>query len=253
MGVLGGCKPRAEVLEGDLQDEIFAADFGHLIAGRAPKVYSDARIFFENTHPAEQIRLLTQAVFGRLADANRGGATIRLSTGFGGGKTHALMALWHLARNIGDLALGTDLLPAAGRPKKVTVVAVDASNAGVPIFATHGDITVHSLWGEIAYQFGGEKALEAAGKLNEVSRKPLSVAVKAQNFEAAQTQRAVERAFDDPDRARTGTRPFARRLKLAAALVPRLLHKNLGFAQTNRLSDYRDLLHASHQVAPFRF
>src|SRR5262249_2304156 len=148
MGVLSGCKPRPEVLKGDLEDEIFAAHFGDLIAGKAPKVYSNARGFFENTHPAQQLCRVAQAVFGRLGDTNEGGATIRLSTGFGGGKTHTLMALWHLAKNIGDLSLGIDLLPAARRPKNVTVVAIDAGNAGVPSFATHAKFDTHSLWGE---------------------------------------------------------------------------------------------------------
>ena len=46
MGVLTGCKPRAEVLKGGLEDEIFAAHFGDLIAGKAPRVYSNARAFF---------------------------------------------------------------------------------------------------------------------------------------------------------------------------------------------------------------
>jgi hypothetical protein len=179
MGVLTGCKPRAEVLKGDLEDEIFAAHFGDLIAGKAPKVYSDARIFFENTHPAEQLCRVAQAVFGRLGDAKEGGATIRLSTGFGGGKTHTLMALWHLARNIGDLTLGTELLPAAGRPKNVTVVAIDAGNAGVPAFATHGKVETHSLWGEIAYQFGGEKALKATGKTDDAEASPNDRQVEA--------------------------------------------------------------------------
>jgi hypothetical protein len=41
MGVLTGCKPRQEVLKGDLDDAIFAADFGHLISGKAPNVYGD--------------------------------------------------------------------------------------------------------------------------------------------------------------------------------------------------------------------
>ena len=47
------------------------------------------------------------AIFARLASADEAGATIRLSTGFGGGKTHTLIVLWHLARNIADPALGT--------------------------------------------------------------------------------------------------------------------------------------------------
>jgi predicted AAA+ superfamily ATPase len=86
MGVLSGCKPRKEVLKGDLDDAIFAADFGDLISGKAPKVYKEATAFFQNTHPAKQLCKVAEVVFGRLADPKEGGATIRLSTGFGGGR-----------------------------------------------------------------------------------------------------------------------------------------------------------------------
>jgi len=53
MGVLTGCKPSEEVLRGDLNDAIFAADFGEVIAGNAPDVYGDAELFFRNTHPTQ--------------------------------------------------------------------------------------------------------------------------------------------------------------------------------------------------------
>jgi hypothetical protein len=53
MGILLDTKPREEVLKGDLEDAIFAADFGDLIAGRAPKVYSNAATFFQNTRLPE--------------------------------------------------------------------------------------------------------------------------------------------------------------------------------------------------------
>lgn len=172
MGVLTGCKPRKEVLKGDLDDAIFAADFGDLISGKAPKVYGDAKTFFQNTHPAKQLCKVVEAVFGRLANAKEGGATIRLSTGFGGGKSHTLMALWHLGRHIDDAAMGTDLLPAAGRPRKVTVVAVDASKAGDPVFAEHGKVKVRSLWGELAWQLGQEKAWKALGEADHPERQP---------------------------------------------------------------------------------
>ena len=55
MGVLTSCKPRREVLKGDLDDAIFAADFGNLIAGKAPPVYGDPAAFFQNTYPASPI------------------------------------------------------------------------------------------------------------------------------------------------------------------------------------------------------
>ncbi len=149
MSVRNACKPRKEVLKGDLDDAIFAADFGDLVAGTAPAVYDNPLVFFQNTHPAEQLRKVVTTIFGRLADKKEGGATIRLSTGFGGGKTHGLITLWHLAHHIQDLSMGTELLPAAGRPRSVTAVGIDASKAGVPIFARHGNWTVKSLWGEL--------------------------------------------------------------------------------------------------------
>lgn len=172
MGLLKSCKPRKEVLKGDLDDAIFAADFGDLIAGKAPKVYGDPKTFFQNTHSAKQLCKVIESVFDRLADPKEGGATIRLSTGFGGGKTHTLMALWHLAKNIDDPGMGTDLLPAAGRPKKVTTIAIDAGKAGVPIFSTHGNLKIRSLWGEFFFQMGGEKAVKALGEADDPEGSP---------------------------------------------------------------------------------
>ena len=172
MGVLSGCKPRQDVLKTDLDDTIFAADFGDLFAGKAPKVYQDAITFFHNTHPAKQLCKVAQVVVGRLATTSEGGATIRLSTGFGGGKTHTLMALWHLAQNINDAAIGTEILPAAGRPKQIKVIAVDAGKAGVPDFEAHGKLVVKSLWGEIFYQLGGVKAVKALGQADDPEGSP---------------------------------------------------------------------------------
>jgi hypothetical protein len=179
MSVLSGCKPRFEVLKGDLDDAIFAADFGDLVAGTAPKVYSEAATFFRNTHPAQPLKKTVQAVFERLANSAEPGVTIRLSTGFGGGKTHALMALWHLAENIGNASLGSELLPAAGRPKKLTTVAVDLSKPGVPVFARHGKTEVRSLWGEVFFRLGGEKALKDLGKADDPENSPSEAQIEA--------------------------------------------------------------------------
>ncbi len=166
------CRPRKEVLKGDLQDAIFAADFGDLIAGKAPDVYGKPDVFFQNTHPAKQLCEVVRAVFTKLSDTKEVGATVRLSTGFGGGKSHTLMVLWHLAQNIQDPSLGTEILPAAGRPTQVKVVAVDAYKAGVPEFARHGSTIINSLWGEIFFQFAGKDGLKALGQADSVEASP---------------------------------------------------------------------------------
>ncbi len=178
MSILKGCTPRFEVLKGDLDDAIFAADFGDLVAGKAPLVYADAKTFFQNTHPAIPLCKVVQAVFERLSNPKEGGITLRLSTGFGGGKTHALMALWHLAENISDLSIGQELLPASGRPKGVTVKAVDLSKAGLPQFNKHGATQVKSLWGELFFLLKGKEGLSILGSADDPEASPNDVQIE---------------------------------------------------------------------------
>jgi len=181
LGILTDCKPRSEVLSGDLKDAIFAADFGDVISGHhgAPDVYRDAALFFRNTHPARDLTRIVREVFGALAKRSEPGLALRLSTGFGGGKTHTLLSLWHLAKNINNGGLGTDLLPANGRPSIVHVAAVDGAKAGHPTFAQHGGVVVKSLAGELAYLFGGAAAVSNLGEADDVAAQPTEAAIEA--------------------------------------------------------------------------
>ncbi len=181
MGILTSCKPRPDVLSGDLKDAIFAADFGDVVSGHsgAPDVYRDAVLFFRNTHPARDLTRIVREVFGALAKCDEPGLALRLSTGFGGGKTHTLLSLWHLAKNIGDGSLGVELLPVSGRPKIVHVAAVDGAKAGHPVFAQHGGVVVRSLAGELAYQFGGAAAVKNLGAADDAAAQPTEAAIEA--------------------------------------------------------------------------
>ena len=150
------CIPRPDVLKGDLQDAIFAADFGHVVDGRAPKVYQDPKEFIRNTYPTKKLKTFVGTVFDQLSDPKEPGANLSINTGFGGGKTHTLIVLWHLAKNISIKSLGTELLPAAGRPNKVVVAAVDGEKFGATVCGNHGELQTHSLWGELAFQLRGK-------------------------------------------------------------------------------------------------
>lgn len=172
MGVKAGCDPREDVRQGELDDAIFAASFGKLIRNEGPAIYREAKPFFQNTYPTAALSKLCRDVFGRLSSTTEAGAVLRLSTGFGGGKTHALMTLWHLAKTIGDPTMGTDLLPPAGRPHAIQVIGIDAEGAGYPVFARHGDQEARSLAAELAYLFGGPSALNALGATNHPAASP---------------------------------------------------------------------------------
>jgi hypothetical protein len=179
MGLKAGCTPRSEVLEGELNDALFAANFGRLIRSEGPPVYREPGLFFRNTFPTDALCSLCKRVFAPLANPAEAGRFFRLSTGFGGGKTHALMALWHLAKNIADPTMGAHLLAPAGRPAEVRVIGIDGEGAGYPIFQRHGEQEARSLAAGFAFQLGGASALNAFGPFNTPAACPEDATVDA--------------------------------------------------------------------------
>jgi hypothetical protein len=153
------CEPRTDVLEGGLADFHFAAQLDQLV--RNPSgypVYGDADQFFELTYPTTGLRRLLERCFGRLSGTKVAGAehgVIRSETSFGGGKTHGLMAVYHLAKGArpANLAEFVDakLLPA---DCQVTAVVADTLDPASGL-ETNG-VRTHTIWGEIAAQLGPE-------------------------------------------------------------------------------------------------
>ena len=151
--VFEAAQPRADVLSGELRDEMFAASLEEVISGRGEPVYRDPTTFFANTFPAAGLQaLLTQAlgrIAGRLADP-----IIRLETAFGGGKTHSLIALYHLAQGHRPIGVERYVDPALLPHRPVRVAAV-VGNALEPSHGVrHPDATAFTLWGELAHRLG---------------------------------------------------------------------------------------------------
>ncbi len=153
-------RPHKDVLEGRFQQSEFAADITQVYTGTAPAEYQDAEQFFARTFITEGMRLLLVSVARRLAGLG-GDPVIQLQTSFGGGKTHTMLAVLHLAaRTVGidKLAGIPPLLDEAGideLPQAKTAV-IDGIALSVSQGRPHGDITAHTLWGEVAWQLLGE-------------------------------------------------------------------------------------------------
>lgn len=151
--------PHADVLKGTFQQSEFAADITAVNAGKAPIEYQDAAAFFERTFITEGMRLLLTQVAQRLSGKG-GEPVIQLQTAFGGGKTHTMLAVLHLASRRGplsDLPGIPRLIEKAGlMDVPQSRVAVIDGNAHAPGQAwKHGRTTVKTLWGELAWQLGG--------------------------------------------------------------------------------------------------
>ncbi len=200
-------KPHADIIKGELDEAVFAADLGDVISGRAPQEYRDTDLFFRKTYLTRGLHNLLEGVLGRLA-GGKGSGVIQLQTPFGGGKTHALLALYHTVKN----------REACSRFENVRILA-----EGIPpdtkvscFVGTHADpLKGKTPWGSIAHQLGcydlikehdkkrvapGKEVLsrifEASGPALILIDELLEYAVKAARAEeAAGTERGQVLAF----------------------------------------------------------
>ena len=109
--------PHADILEGRLTMDIFAADLWEVYNKRGPAEYKDAELFFKKTFLTKGLDTLMKVVEKRIRGKG-GDSVIQLQTPFGGGKTHALIALYHKAREwkanmfvfVGDKLSPTDTI-----------------------------------------------------------------------------------------------------------------------------------------------
>ncbi len=145
--------PHKDILKGKMTEAIFAADLGDVVRGNAPQEYQDAGIFFQKTYLTTGLAKLVENVLSRLVNGE-GDPVIQLQTPFGGGKTHALLVLYHIVKSGKSVA---HLLPFSSLPKAKASVAV--------FVGTHADpLAGKTPWGEIAHQLGRYGVVEEHDK-----------------------------------------------------------------------------------------
>ena len=182
-GVTGSLKPWREVVmphddvaSGRYQQAEFAADLWQVHLGEGTPEYRDPIEFYRRTYLTESLKdMLTKAV-QRLTSGG-GDPVVQLQTNFGGGKTHSMLALYHLFSGIKPTELaGVDvILSAAGTatvPTARRVVLVgNKISPGNPSVKADGTV-VRTLWGELAYQLGGKKAFARVAADDERATSP---------------------------------------------------------------------------------
>ncbi|MBW6395793.1 DUF499 domain-containing protein [Thermus sp. SYSU G05001] len=161
--------PHPDVASGRYQQAEFAADLWQVYLGEAASEYQDPKEFFRRTYLTENLKhLLVQAV--KRLSGTGGDPVIQLQTNFGGGKTHAMIALYHLFGGYSPAELpGVDVVMAeAGvhtlpHARRVVLVG-NRISPGNPMVKRDGTV-VRTLWGELAWQLGF-----AAGGLEEARK-----------------------------------------------------------------------------------
>lgn len=158
--------PQSDIRDGVLDESIFAANIEEVASGTAPVVYQDIRYFFECTYVTEGIKELIHRVVQALNGKESQNRVISLQTGFGGGKTHSLISLYHVVKDSSTfkrLDTASSILEPQDMPQFDNArVAVFTQNT-VSVVDGHrvaDDIITHTLWGELAWQLEGREGYE---------------------------------------------------------------------------------------------
>ena len=182
-GVIGSIKPwrevvtpHADVASGRYQQAEFAADLWQVYLGEGTDEYRNPVEFFRRTYLTESLKGMLVGAVQRLT--GRGGdPVVQLQTNFGGGKTHSMLALYHLFSGIAPTELaGIDAVmqeaDATSVPVTRRVVLVgNKISPGNPVTKPDGTV-VRTLWGELAWQLGGKAAFARIAADDEKATSP---------------------------------------------------------------------------------
>lgn len=155
---------RKEVSEGrSFSPDEFAIALEQVVAGRAPLDYKNPKQFFSRTCFTRALSEHTGMVLRRLTGKTENTAPVlTLITQFGGGKTHTLTALYHLANAGAD---ATRLPGVAGLLERSGVAEVPTTRVGVFVGNAWDPIEgKETPWIDIAHQLAGAQGVAALGE-----------------------------------------------------------------------------------------
>src|SRR5690606_32777006 len=168
--------PHPDVASGRYRQAEFAADLAQVHRGEGAPEYRDPREFFRRTFLTEGLRHLLKNALLRL-HGKGGDPVVELQTNFGGGKTHSMLALYHLFSGTpaADLPGVEDLLQETGVdvPKQVRRAVIDGTKISPGKPHTKPDGTVErTRRGEVAWQLGGKEGYELVREDDEKGTNP---------------------------------------------------------------------------------
>jgi len=176
--------PQYDIRNGQLDESIFAANIEEVATGTAPVVYQDIVSFFDRTYVTDGMRELIRRVVQALNGKESQNRVISLQTGFGGGKTHSLISLYHTvkySRDFRNMEAARHILAPEDMPQFDDArVAVFTQNT-VSVVNGHqveDGIVTHTLWGELAWQLGGREGYEHVRQADEQRIAPTAKDIK---------------------------------------------------------------------------
>ncbi len=169
--------PHPDVASGRYQQAEFAADLWQVYLDEGSDEYRLPNEFFRRTYLTEGLKHLLTNALVRLA-GNGGDPVIELQTNFGGGKTHAMLALFHLffgtaAKDLPGMEPVFKEAAFSEPPKNVNTVVIVGNKISPGKVEKKSDGTqIRTIWGEIAWQLGKKEGYEMVREADETATNP---------------------------------------------------------------------------------
>ncbi len=169
--------PHPDVASGRYQQAEFAADLWQVHLGEGSDEYRDPSEFFRRTYLTQSLDRLMVGALHRLSGQG-GDPVVQLQTNFGGGKTHSMLALYHLFSGADATQLmGVDAIMQEAQVDRIpenarrVVLVGNKISPGNPAIKEDGT-KVSTLWGELAWQLGGKEAYQTIAADDEKATNP---------------------------------------------------------------------------------
>jgi predicted AAA+ superfamily ATPase len=163
-------RPHQDVSSGNFSASEFAADLYFVSLGEGSTEYTHPVEFFRRTYLTEGLKDLLSRAARRISGDMNASPVVNLQTNFGGGKTHSMLALWHVlsGRELSDYPQELQELlaayPVGVLGRSAARVALVGNHIAAGKGAVRGGTHIKTIWGELAWQLGNARDGEAGAR-----------------------------------------------------------------------------------------
>lgn len=174
--------PHPDVQSGNFHAAEFAADLAMVARGEGDPEYTDPIRFFQRTYLTEGLKDLLGRAVRRVAKDANAGPIINLQTNFGGGKTHSMLAVWHLlsGRPLAEFPQDVqDVLAGITLPSGIRRVALVGTDIRAGAVKTMPDGTaINTIGGLLAWHLGGAEGYAMVREMDQNRLSPNGAALR---------------------------------------------------------------------------
>ncbi|WP_432501819.1 Swt1 family HEPN domain-containing protein [Kineococcus arenarius] len=179
-------QPHPDVAAGNFRAAEFAADLYTVARANrgdqradADADYTDPVQFFRRTYLTEGLKQLLTGAVDRVTGDRNAAPVVNLQTNFGGGKTHSMLALWHIVsdhrlvdypQDVQELLRDSGLDDVAGRVNRAALVGTHLEVTGNR--DADDEPLRRTIWGELAWQLGGAEGYAMLADADAASNSP---------------------------------------------------------------------------------